>query len=229
LGVAGACLFLLVLLYPLRQRWPWLARQVNPRHWLDLHILFGLTAVAAITFHSSFKLRGIVGVAYWIMLAVVFSGIVGRYLYNQIPRRLDAAEMSLREIEEASARQRVDLEELAGAWGGGLAARLRLPRTEEVREMSLPRVLWLLVYLDLKRVLLVWMLGCAAGALWTANLEMRLANRTMRKQAALAKKVLFLTQTRRLFRLWHVVHLPFAGAFALLSALHIIVVLLLGF
>src|SRR6266498_1740143 len=65
LGVAGACLFLLVLLYPLRQRWPWLARQVNPRHWLDLHILFGLTAVAAITFHSLFKLRGIVGVAYW--------------------------------------------------------------------------------------------------------------------------------------------------------------------
>jgi hypothetical protein len=47
-------------------------------------------------------MNGIAGVAYWIMMAAVASGVVGRYFYSKIPRHLSAAEMSLKEMEELS-------------------------------------------------------------------------------------------------------------------------------
>jgi len=52
-----------------------------------------------IAFHASFKFRGIAGIAFWIMLAVAASGVIGRYLYSQIPRSITAAELSMAELQ----------------------------------------------------------------------------------------------------------------------------------
>ena len=90
----GVTLFCFLFLYPIRKKWPWLGRIGKTKHWLDFHVLLGITAPVVVTLHSSFKLRGIAGVAYWIMMAVSISGFIGRYLYAQIPRSLSATEMS---------------------------------------------------------------------------------------------------------------------------------------
>ena len=100
LGMLGGFFFLLIYLYPIRKRWPWLRKIGNTKHWLDFHVLMGLVAPALISFHSTFKFHGIAGMAFWIMWTVAASGIVGRYFYSQIPRRISAAELSLSEIEE---------------------------------------------------------------------------------------------------------------------------------
>ena len=62
-------------------------------------MLLGITAPIVITLHSSFKLRGLAGAAYWIMMAVAASGFIGRYLYAMIPRSLNTAELTLKEME----------------------------------------------------------------------------------------------------------------------------------
>ena len=98
LGVFGVLMFFLIYLYPLRKRWGWLGRQGNPRHWLDFHVVLGAAAPLVIALHSSFKFGGIAGMAFWIMTAVTASGFIGRYLYSQIPRSLNAAELTLKEI-----------------------------------------------------------------------------------------------------------------------------------
>ena len=54
-----------------------------------------------ITLHSSLKLDGIAGMAYWIMIAVALSGFVGRYIYSQIPRSLSAAGLSIKDLESS--------------------------------------------------------------------------------------------------------------------------------
>src|ERR1035437_5884116 len=90
--VGGVWLWAPMYLYPLRKKWKWLSKKGKTKNWLDYHILMGLVGPVLITFHSSFKLRGVAGFAYWSMIAVVASGIVGRYLYNRIPRKLDAVE-----------------------------------------------------------------------------------------------------------------------------------------
>ena len=99
LGVLGLLMFLAIFLYPLRKCWPWLSRQGSSRHWLDIHAARPLRAV-----HHRFSLvvqiPGFAGMAFWFMLAVAISGVVGRYLYAQIPRSLNTAELSLREFRK---------------------------------------------------------------------------------------------------------------------------------
>src|SRR6202790_4359890 len=99
LGFFGMALFLGIFLYPIRKHWPWLATIGSTRHWLDIHIVMGLTAPAIIAFHSTLKFKGLAGMAFWIMFAVSASGVVGRYLYGQIPRKVTTAELSMRELQ----------------------------------------------------------------------------------------------------------------------------------
>ena len=111
LGMFGVFLFFLIYLYPLRKKWGWLARQGNSRHWLDFHIVLGTAAPVIIAFHASFKFGNIAGMAFFSMLCVTLSGFVGRYLYAQIPRRVNAAELSMKELEELEASMRARLAE----------------------------------------------------------------------------------------------------------------------
>lgn len=100
LGFMGVALFVGIFLYPIRKHWAWLGQIGKTRHWLDIHVLMGLTAPFIIAFHSSFKFKGIAGLAFWIMFAVSASGVVGRYLYAQIPRRVTTVELSMKELQD---------------------------------------------------------------------------------------------------------------------------------
>ncbi len=240
LGMLGVGLFLIIFLYPLRKRVPWLAKRGKSKHWLDFHVVAGLTAPLVIAFHSSFKFQGIAGIAFWIMVAVALSGIVGRYIYAQVPRSLDNAEISLRELtatENELAAELADQRVLAAV---ELQQVLRMPGPEEVRRMPLYRAMLLMIVLDLKRPFqiarlrrrllnragLVLSLG---GLLSSENPEIERAIQAARRKSALSKRVAFLARTQQVFHLWHVVHRPFSYSFAVLALVHIAVVLLLGY
>lgn len=229
LGVFGTGLFLLIYLYAVRKRWPWLAKRGKTKNWLDYHILLGLTVPVVITFHSAFKLQGIAGLAYWIMMAVVVSGIVGRYFYGRIPRKLDQAEMSYEEIEGMRA-------ELAAQLGAqkmfpeeALRPLFALPPIDEVQAMPILRALFLIVKLDLRRPYVMWQLRRRVGDQAANHAELNRALELVKKQAALSKDVLFLSKMQQLFHLWHVVHRPFSYTLAAMALLHIAVVLFLGY
>jgi hypothetical protein len=238
LGVFGVLLFFLIYLYPLRKKWGWLGRQGNARHWLDFHVIMGTAAPMVIALHSSFKFGGIAGMAFWIMTAVTLSGFVGRYLYAQIPRSLNAAELSAREIKETESKLRGDAEERHDQIGADLAKLLDLPSAEQVAHMSIVTALIWMIWLDLKRPFQVSRLRLRAegfgawfafGILHTRSPQLELAIQMARRQASLAKRVLFLSRTKQVFSLWHVVHRPFSYSFALLAIVHIVVVLGMGY
>jgi len=239
LGVLGAVMFLGIFLYPLRKRWNWLRRQGNTRHWLDFHVLLGLTAPLIIAFHSSFKFRGIAGMAFWIMSAVALSGIVGRYLYGQIPRSLTAAELSMKEAQDLLAQwsQQLDAQKVVPA--AALASFFDLPGAEQAMNEPMLRVLNSMFILDLHRFFHVarlrrrssgmsGKLRSLGGLLTTGNTELERVIEIAGRQAALSKRILFLTRSQQVFHLWHVVHKPFSYSFLVLACLHILVVMLFG-
>jgi hypothetical protein len=237
LGMLGLFLFVLIYLYPIRKRWGWLGTKGKTTHWLDYHVLLGLTAPVIISFHASFKAQGFAGIAYWTMMVLTFSGIVGRYFYSQVPRSREAAESSLREMEQLTARS---LERLGpnGADHVEIRRILHLPSAEEVQAMSLSRAVISMMALDALRfrtIARVRRLGSRksiqslGGLLSTREADLETAIAAARKQALLAKKVLFLSKTGRVFHLWHVVHRPFSLSFAILVIMHLAVVLLLGY
>ncbi len=233
-------MFLIIFLYPLRKHWSWLMKKGNSRHWLDYHVILGIAAPFVIAFHSSFKFGGFAGMAFWIMFAVSVSGIVGRYLYGQIPRNLKAAEMTQKELQEFHQQLAARLQKQHLVSESDLRALLRLPSKERVDHMSMVTALGYMFALDLARVFRVARLrrhalsfeekvSTLGGFLKTSNREVEKAVGVAREDAALSKRILFLKRSEQVFHLWHVVHKPFSYTFALLALFHIGLELAMGF
>jgi hypothetical protein len=239
LGMLGLGMFFLLFLYPIRKRWTWLSRIGKTRHWLDFHVLLGITAPIVITLHSSFKLNGLAGAAYWIMMAVSLSGFVGRYLYAQIPRSLNTAELSLREMEEECARMAEQLKTQALLTAAELEPLMRLPSRETIASIPVILALAKSVYLDVTRPVLVSGLRrrfltpgriiFTLGGLLPSDARLENVIGTVRAHSWMSTKILFLARVRALFHLWHVVHRPFSYGFVVLVAVHVTVALLFGY
>jgi hypothetical protein len=240
LGMLGALLFLVIYVYPIRMRWGWLGRQGNSRHWLDFHVVLGVTAPFIIAFHSAFKFRGIAGVAFWIMVAVALSGGVGRYLYAQIPPSLSAAEISMKEMQDREATLHKELAEQKSTFGFCVEALYHLPTPEYVGHAPMLVALLSMFLIDFRRPFQTSLLRLReagfgpwvfsfGGLLPTHDRKLERAIVVAQKQAALSKHILFLTRTQQVFQLWHVVHRPFSYAFAILALLHIGLALVMGY
>jgi hypothetical protein len=240
LGILGFFLFLIVYLYPIRLRWAWLGRQGSSRHWLDFHVLMGLVAPLIITFHSSFKFSGLAGVAYWIMVFVALSGLVGRYIYAQIPRSLNFAQLSFQEGREQAENLTAQLKNLGVLSARDIEGLLHLPDVRQAESMSLAEALGKMMLFDMVFPFRVWRLR--QKMLWshrrwwslvgfgkTQNAPLERAVSLAREQALLSKKVLFLSKSQQMLKLWHVIHRPFSYSFALLAGIHVILMVMLGY
>ena len=240
LGFMGVALFMGIFLYPIRKHWAWLAQFGKTRHWLDIHVLMGLTAPFIIAFHSTLKFKGIAGMAFWIMFAVSASGVVGRYLYAQIPRKVTTAELSMKELQELQDSLARELAAQRLLPEADLRALLRMPDKERVGRLPIVIALVYMMILDVIRVFRVarlrrsaltfgQSLASFAGFVPTRHRELEKAIRAAANEAALLKRVLFLSRSQKVFHLWHVVHKPFSYAFAVLALLHITLQFVLGY
>jgi hypothetical protein len=236
----GVALFLGIFLYPIRKHWAWLGSKGSTRHWLDIHVLMGLTAPFIIAFHSTLKFRGIAGMAFWIMFAVSVSGVVGRYLYAQIPRRVTTAELTMKELQDLQITLTEELATQHLLPIDDLRALLRLPDANSVKRIPTVLALVYMMILDVARQFRVARLRRHAltygdwiftlgGFLPTRHRELERAVHTAREQAALSKRIVFLSRSQKVFHLWHVVHKPFSYAFAVLAMLHIGLQFVLGY
>jgi hypothetical protein len=240
LGMLGVACFCMIYLYYFRKRWKWLGRIGANRHWLDFHIVLGVTSPVIIAFHSAFKFHGIAGMAFWIMLAVALSGIVGRYLYAQIPRRLNAAELTWQELQDEQLALAGQMASQKVFPAGRLVAAFHVPSADMVRHKSaVGAIVWMLA-LDLARPFRVaslrrQVLGFGGimlslgGILRSTHEELERVVRIARRQASLSKRMVFLGRTQEVFQLWHVIHRPFSYAFIVLALLHIATAMLLGY
>lgn len=240
LGILGTVLFFIIFLYALRKVIPWLGRLGTARHWMDFHVVAGVTAPIVIAFHASFKFHGLAGVAFWIMLAVACSGVVGRYLYAQIPRSLSAAELTMNELQDSERELAAALVSQSTYSAIQLNRALQVPSPEHIRRIGPLASVVEMIFLDLGMPFRVAKLRRApipfgakvrtlGGLLSTGNFEVERVVQMVRQKASLSKRIVFLNQTQKVFHLWHVIHRPFSYAFAVLAVVHIVVVMGLGF
>jgi hypothetical protein len=240
LAILGVITFFGIYIYPFRKRWKWLARIGKTRNWLDVHVVMGTAAPVLITFHAAFRMHGLAGTAYWIMLVVVASGFVGRYLYAQIPRRLNAAELTLQEMHSMAAELAEELKNQSLLSTEELEPLLAVPSKQDVERLSVPSALLLMFMCDLKRPFHAARVRRRAVAdlgrirtIWGllpsnhANLEKVID--LARQRSWMATKLSFMAKTQQVFHLWHVVHRPFSISFAILAIVHICVALTMGY
>ena len=237
LGIVGASLMAILLLYPLRKRLR-LMRILGPtRHWFRIHMIFGVLGPVLILYHSNFQFGSLnSNVALVCTLLVAISGLVGRYLYTQIHSGLDGHLTTLRELTvkaRITAEQRTRTSALVPQLLERMSAFDSLvltPPSDFTACLLLP--LRLAVQTRWQRVRLTWFARCqlrlqARKSPIVAAEHKRLqtvTNRFIAEHLRRVRRVAEFASYERLFSLWHVFHLPFFYMLVLTALIHVVAV-----
>ena len=235
LGIAGASLMLLLLLYPLRKRLAWLRALGSVTFWFRLHMALGLLGPTLILLHANFKLGSLnSNVAMLAMLIVATSGIFGRYLYSKIHLGLYGRKAQVRDIL-------ADIEIMKDALGDGLPAGERVVEQLSAfatQATGVPRnflgALCALPGLEIRARMIRYHLLSDVRSTITAEAKRCGWSRRTREQRigtvaelvelhlAAVRKAAAFTFYERLFGLWHVLHLPLFFILVLAAVIHIV-------
>jgi hypothetical protein len=180
-------------------------------------------------------------VAYWLMMAVMWSGFVGRYFYAQIPRSLTSTALTVRELEEMTTTMREEIQKQHDLSTSELSDLLAVPDSRAVEQMSMLNSLLTMIWLDIRRPFqlakvrrrlmpsMAEKVRTIGGVLSSRDGNLEYVIGLVRRQSWLMGKMAFLDRANQVFQLWHVVHRPFSYSFAVLAVIHITLVLLMGY
>jgi len=227
LGIVGTAMILVgVVGYGARKRVRLLSRFGALKHWLQVHIFLCTLGPFFVLLHTTFKFGGLVSIAFWSMTVVVASGVFGRYVYVRIPKTLNGRFLDLDAIT-------AQMEAL----GTQIATRTGLKTAELEMDVALPGA---------PPTGLLGALGYALAQDMAQRRHARRMRRLLRdhdvppalrrpildlaaEQHKLRQQTLLLRPFQRLFRYWHVVHLPLAVVMFLVLGVHVVVAVLFGY
>lgn len=219
LGIVGTILILIgVFGYQFRKYNRRLAKVGVLKHWLEFHIFLCVLGPIMILFHTSFKFGGIVSISFWSMVLVVASGVAGRFIYLQIPRTIQGKELSLSEINELKNEITSKIEEELGT-----------EKSSEIRSLIHKKS----EYSFLKQYFADRaLLGQLKTSLVASNLSGSKLHSTMQligRELNINRRVERLMVMQKLFKYWHVAHLPFAIIMLVIMVIHVAVTLAFGY
>jgi hypothetical protein len=237
LGLVGGVLMLLLLTYPLRKYLHGLRNWGPVRHWFSIHMWLGVVGPVLVIAHSTFTLKSTnATVAFICMLFVAASGIVGRFIYVRIHRGLHGEKLNFKELQAKAGFESDEMHSklhfvpevetrltefqtyaLAENLGFGKSA-LRLFTLGTRR-----RIIYAQCASDLKRV----MRERAGVRQWDPDkLRRRLgrATRLVHEFLVSVQKVSQFDVYDRMFRMWHVAHVPLVYLLLLSAIAHVVAV-----
>lgn len=225
LGIIGTLMILVgVVLYIARKRYNFLSKYLRLKYLLEFHIFLCVLGPILVLFHTAFKFGGIVSIAFWSMVLVVASGVIGRFIYIQIPRTIEGRELSLNEVkgmkDELSdlLRTKTELNDQLIPLISG---------SSDIQNPAFRGSAFIFKYFkdretirNVRRALKQNNVGRneRASIIKLISREIELANRISR-----------LLTMQKLFRYWHVAHLPFALIMLIVLIIHVAVTLAFGY
>jgi len=228
MGILGSLFMILgVSLYMARKRYRIFSRLGFLKHWLEFHIFLCTLGPILVLFHTSFKFGGIVAISFWSMVAVFLSGIIGRFIYIQIPRTIEGRELSLSEVRG-----------MKGDIGDALRSSTQLDEVSQKVIADSVKVKPELYhsnfivrsfrkYIDDNKSL-----RNVKAVLRNNNLpkSQRLEVMSLVKnEISLNRRIERLTLMQNMFKYWHVAHLPFALVMLIIMVIHVAVTLVFGY
>jgi hypothetical protein len=227
-GIVGSLLMIIGMLsYMARKRYRFLSRLGLLKHWLEFHIFLCTLGPILVLFHTSYKFGGLVAISFWSMVAVFLSGIIGRFIYIQIPHAVDGRELSMNEVKELKsevaeiAKKDYNLDEESY---NNLVEAIKM-KVELYRKN--PIVRYINRYLDDKRTIRAVKKVLKRSKL-SENEDKRLI-KLVKDDISLNHRIERLDRMRNLFRYWHVAHLPFALVMLIIMVIHVAVTIVFGY
>ncbi len=229
-GIIGSLMMIIgVAVYMIRKRARKLFNWGFLRHWLELHIFLCTVGPILVLYHTAFKFGGIVAVSFWSMVAVVLSGVVGRFIYVQIPRTIQGQELGMSQLdainEDLTLKLRNDfsMNEALLLEFENFASPDRYKRLNFSGSLALSFKDYFVMNTILNK--------------FKKEMKYSGISSSFRKEIIkLAKSKLKLTRRigklrtmQNLFRYWHIVHLPFAISMFVIMFIHIAVTIIFGY
>lgn len=200
LGIIGTLLIVVGLFgYMARKRMKIFSRIGVLKYWLEFHIFLCTLGSVFVLFHTSFKFGGIISIGFWSMAIVWTSGVVGRFIYLQIPRTIEGRELSLQEVKNI--KEELDLELM-----NKYQIDFSIIKTSKFSKIKLDLIAKNISGKDLKKV-----------------------KRLIKNQKKISKRIERLSRMQNLFKYWHVAHLPFALIMLIIMVIHVGVSLFFGY
>ena len=227
-GFVGTFLIVFgVSMYVVRKRVPLLRNVGKLNTWLGVHIFLCTLGPYLILLHTSFRFGGIVSIAFWSMTAVTLSGIFGRYVYGHIPRTMHGHTVTRDAVQRGKADLIEHITRDFPAEADSLKQLLLVGKGKTPR--GLVHALWLTMRWDitkrLRRRQLAQRLKRTNGPV---TLQRDLVS-AVHQQITLEQRMALLTPFQRMFRYWHLFHLPLTVVMALVLTIHITVAVLFGY
>ncbi len=228
IGIAGSlCMIIGMGAYMARKRYRFLSRVGLLKHWLEFHIFLCTMGPILVVFHTSYKIGGLVAISFWSMLAVFLSGIIGRFIYIQIPHSIEGRELSLSEVigmksdVAGIAKNNYNLDDES------YNILVDSIKNRVVVYAKNPFIRYIQKYRN------DWHAIKAVKGVFKKN---KLPHSDFEKMIGLVKndirlnrRIERLERMQNLFKYWHVAHLPFALVMLIIMFIHVGVTLLFGY
>jgi hypothetical protein len=228
LGIAGSLFMIIGMVsYMARKRYRFLSRTGLLKHWLEFHIFLCTLGPILILFHTSYKFGGLVAISFWSMVAVFLSGIIGRFIYIQIPHSIEGRELSLNEVKGMKSdvagfvRDTYNLDDKSyNILVDSIKSRVGLYiKNPVIRYFNKRKE-------DRKSI------ASVKAVLKSNNLPYSEYNKVInfvKNDIRLNRRIERLDTMQNLFKYWHVAHLPFALVMLIIMVIHVAVTIVFGY
>jgi len=238
LGLVGGVMLLLMLLYPVRKHMR-IARSWGPqRYWFMVHMVFGISAPVLILFHTTFHVKSLnAAVAFYSMLLVVASGIIGRFIYKRIHQGLYGQKLNLDELQKSVNLYQRSTDRVSALVVSATAIDVKLQQFRDLAfetQLGIATRFWRFITFDWRRYRLTRhshheLKRAIAHLAKTQGWDKQEQHQHLQEVMVYVKRYLASVQRaaqfqafERLFRLWHVLHSPFVWLLGVSGIVHVI-------
>ena len=224
-GYVGTALMVLSMAYLLQRRFGWFKRTASNQFWLDVHLMTGIVGPLFVVLHSALRLTTWVSIPFWCMVAVVISGVIGRYLYTLVPAMSSKHDLAILEHRRA-------ITELAKSHpaAGDLAYEIledEWARSEKAWEIGLLRLVFWVMLDDIRH----WF----SRRRYLRRLRKLAPRKVAKAIARRVDRIVFFERRRdlaprgkALLHSWKKVHVPFSVVLLVTMLIHIAIALKLA-
>jgi hypothetical protein len=231
LGIIGSFMMVAgVSVYMLRKRARIFFNVGYLKHWLEFHIFLCTVGPILVLFHTAFKFGGIVAVSFWSMVIVVLSGFVGRFIYVQIPHTIQGKEIDIKELTDAEEDINKRLFNEYNIDESFLLYIREESNTGKYLRLSLFRsfIKIIIDYFTFRKIISKIKKNLAAEGI-SDRKRIKEITGTLRTRLVLTRRIGMLRTMQKMFRYWHIFHLPFALSMFIIMIIHIAVTVAFGY
>jgi hypothetical protein len=230
-GIIGTAMITIgVIMYSSRKRVRAFRQIGKIKYFLEFHIFLCLIGPVLVLYHTTFKFGGLVAVSFWSMSAVAFSGVLGRYLYQHIPKNIEGNELSAKELEEKGKMMLDSLHSTYALNEQAVKALRELGKPmAHIDEAGLFTLLWYLLISDLSQKRRIMLIKNTLNKYSVDKHSMKKVVAIVNDHIVFQQRIAVLEKVQEIFHYWHVIHLPFSIIMFVVLLVHVGVAITFGY